>query len=178
MSTEYEEAIRKRLSYDPETGTIIRKRTGKSANSYRNGYRIITVAVSNKCRCFNEHRVAWFLMTGRWPKQVDHKNRVRDDNRWENLREATPRQNSSNRVHPSASGLPRGVYYRRDGKRKKRYSAKIRVAGVAYHYGPFFTPKEASDAYELAFDKHFGAEWRPDGQEQREDPNVNRQTTH
>lgn len=37
-------------------------------------------------------------MTGAWPeKLVDHKNRIRDDDRWDNLRQLTPALNALNK---------------------------------------------------------------------------------
>ena len=55
-------------------------------------------------------RLAWFYMTGEWPKdQIDHINRIKDDDRWENLREATQSQNSYNRAWTEESGDLRGI---------------------------------------------------------------------
>jgi hypothetical protein len=45
-------------------------------------------------------------MTGEWPiDQVDHINRIRDDDRWINLREATPQQNRNNKAHYEWRGI-------------------------------------------------------------------------
>lgn len=57
------------------------------------GYRQIYV----KGKRYMAHRLAWMIINGAFPEnQIDHINRVRDDNRISNLREATPTQNSYN----------------------------------------------------------------------------------
>jgi len=43
------------------------------------------------------HRVAHLLMTGSWPSNLmDHKDRVRHNNCWDNLREVSPKENRAN----------------------------------------------------------------------------------
>lgn len=55
-------------------------------------------------------RLAYLYMIGQWPKdQMDHVNRIRDDDRWENLREANQSQNSYNRDWCEDSGEWRGI---------------------------------------------------------------------
>lgn len=45
------------------------------------------------------HTLIWFLVTGECPTLViDHKNRIKADNRWSNLRLATDSQNNANRA--------------------------------------------------------------------------------
>lgn len=91
------------LSYDPETGTFIRKVGSVRApvgsvagNVMKNGYRIIRVNYSK----FLAGRLAWFYVHKTWPSdEIDHINRVRDDNRIANLRPATRSQNAVNSVH-------------------------------------------------------------------------------
>lgn len=62
------------------------------------------------------HRLAWFYVTGEMPPMfIDHINGKPDDNRFENLREATPQQNGFNRGMPknNKSGA-KGCEWRRD----------------------------------------------------------------
>ncbi len=95
---------RRDLAYCPDTGDITKirgYRAGKVVGSLTpKGY----IQVSLKLPCGKHvsalgHRVAFLLMTGEWPEpglHVDHINREPSDNRWENLRLTTPRQNALN----------------------------------------------------------------------------------
>lgn len=50
-------------------------------------------------------RIAWVLATGEQPLIVDHRNGVKHDNRWSNLRNGTSAQNNANkRIHRIAEG--------------------------------------------------------------------------
>lgn len=71
------------------------------------------------------HRLAFLYMTGAFPtNQVDHINRVRNDNRFINLREVLPSDNSKNRS--PKRHLPLGVYeIKRKGRKGIWYSVKI-----------------------------------------------------
>src|ERR1700731_2752322 len=89
------------LSYDPETGIFrwkvklsdrspIGKRSGGHTSS---GHWRIRV----DGHYYLAHRLAWLLTHGVWPRdEIDHINRVRDDNRLANLREASHSQNHAN----------------------------------------------------------------------------------
>ncbi len=89
-----------KIKYDPQTGVFTW--VGKIENQWaglqagmieKKGYRQIEIS-GHRCKA---HRLAWFLMTGAWPKhQIDHINGVKDDNRWCNLREATNAENKRN----------------------------------------------------------------------------------
>lgn len=75
------------------------------------------------------HRLAWFYMTGAWPElQIDHKNRDRTDNRWENLRQATTSQNSHNAGMPctNTSGV-KGVSW---SKQHRKWHAYLKCKEV------------------------------------------------
>lgn len=88
-------------------------------------------------------------MTGAWPRQfVDHVNCDRTDNRWSNLRDASPSQNARNigKRRDNKSGFKGVSFHNRAG----RYRAEIRVKGRTRHLGLFNTPQEASKAYEAA----------------------------
>lgn len=97
------------------------------------------------------HRLAWLLMTSQEPPaQIDHINRDRSDNRWANLRAASPQENSSNRIvpHPKnrSSGLI-GVTFDASGRTRKPWRARIMANGKAVRLGRFSAADEAHRAY-------------------------------
>lgn len=98
---------------------------------------------------FLAHRFAWFLVTGRWPKELDHKNGKRSDNRWRNLREATRSKNRANSCVGRNNKLGiKGVRLQAKGK----YEARLMQKSLGY----FPTAHAASAAYAKAAKKYFG----------------------
>src|SRR5260221_6319813 len=94
------ERIKELFYVDLEHGFLIHKRTIGMANSgtragykTRGGYRHICIDRKD----YFEHNLIWFLVNGSWPPEgleIDHINRVRDDNRPKNLRLGTRTQNN------------------------------------------------------------------------------------
>ena len=128
------------LRYVPITGHIFWKSdrpnrpNGSRAGTVQNqGY--IGVFIKNKA--YKAHRIAWLLMTKKWPKEcIDHINGNTGDNRWCNLREASHGQNQKNRRTGNKSGY-KGVYKNKfDGK----WLAVPRL-------GPYETKEEAAKIY-------------------------------
>jgi hypothetical protein len=106
------------------------------------GYRKVTINGSP----YFVHRVIWFLVHGEDPgqMQVDHINRVRDDNRIENLRLVTGQQNKWNRdcFSGSQSGH-RGIRRRFWGK-----SYKWEATFQGRYIGSYQTLDEAIEAWD------------------------------
>lgn len=151
--------LRETFSYDPEIGCLMWlprpwiKTARPAGTPSRKGYlRVFDKRFGNKA----VHNVIWAMMTGGWPPKgftVDHINGIRDDNRWSNLRLATPSQQNQNATvrSDSKSGL-RGVSFHVSGK----WQAKIVVAGKRRSLGLFHTKEEASEAYQKAARDGFG----------------------
>lgn len=103
---------------------------------------------------YKVHRLVWLLNRGVWPKRhIDHVNGKRDDNRIENLREATPAQNNqhSSKVRPNnTSGMPGVCWDRRRGK----WYAQIQVEGKHVFLGYFTEKQDAGKAYAEGKRKH------------------------
>lgn len=103
------------LHYDPDFGEFRnRVRRGqiglagfRTASEHGRGYRTLKV----DGRKYLAHRLAWFYVHGEWPPrglEIDHVNRVRDDNRISNLRVVTRSENNRNR---GSSVKSRSPYY-------------------------------------------------------------------
>jgi len=90
-------------------------------------------------------------MTGEWPGMIDHKNLDRADNRWENLRAATPYQNQGNRRSTSKIGA-KSIEVTPGGK----YRARIRHKNKRIHLGVYSTIEDAKKAYAEAALEYFG----------------------
>lgn len=145
------------LRYDPETGHFTRlvgRRVGK-VTGYRNdvGNGFIYWMIYVEGQVYRAHRLAWFYMTGEWPKAlIDHKDCCTLNNRWENLREADHSSNTQNsRIRAdNLSGL-KGVNFS-----EGRWKARISVRGEHVHLGLFPTAEAAHAAYKAAAQRMFG----------------------
>ena len=123
-----------------------RVKVGQQFGTYhRDGYRHGML----KGKVYKEHRLIWLYHCGAWPKEyVDHINGVRDDNRIENLREATVQQNQFNRKSlVGATSQYKGVCWY---KQSKKWLVKYRYKGKRYHVGYYETETEAAEAYRKA----------------------------
>ena len=132
--------LNKLLSYEPDTGVFTwlvdggsRRRSGNVAGQSDiivNKYRSVRIG----SKFYQLHRVAWCLKTGEWPeKQIDHKNGVKGDNRWDNLRLATNGQNTFNTpVSKRNTSGCKGVCWM---KKEKTWRANIMVNGVVHKLG-------------------------------------------
>jgi hypothetical protein len=106
--------------------------SGKPAfTAYSNGY--LHGAIFG--RLYRAHRVAWAIAHGYWPDCVDHLNGVRDDNRLENLRDVTKRDNALNQTLrlSNVSGKVGVTWFARDEK----WRASGRAAGKCTNLGHF-----------------------------------------
>jgi len=136
------------LSYSPTTGRLTwrvehqKVKVGDRAGSPHNdGYR----AISLGGRKYLEHRVIWCMVEGYWPEhEVDHLNRVRDDNRWSNLDHKTQSCNLRNgKVRKdNSSGIP-GVSW---NKREKKFRVRIADKGKRVLIGDFNSFTQAVEA--------------------------------
>lgn len=138
--------------YNPETGSLRwrvahRGTWAGSEAGYLAKQGGIQVGVDGKL--YYGHCIIWLLVTGRWPESpIDHKNCDSSDNRWENLRKCTHKQNAANsrRHRDRKDDLPKGVYL--DSRPlRRRYYARVFVNGKLEHLGYFSSPEEASTAY-------------------------------
>ncbi len=138
------------LSYDPETGAFrwrqsasYRMKPGSIAGTVNSkGYRKIFI----DRRAYRAHRLAWLYVHGTWPTEhIDHINRVKDDNRIANFRDATLSENMHNRpkLATNSSGF-KGVTF---DQRKGKWAASITTDGLAVSLGYYGSAEEASAAY-------------------------------
>lgn len=139
------------FSYDPATGKLYWKVSrGKAAAGAEVGTRMPVgyIYVGINKRHYYAHRIIWAMQTGAWPgkgEQIDHINRAKDENQWDNLRLVSNSENAQN-VSPrkrNASGYL-GVYW---STSKKKWAASIKVNYKIHHLGRYNTAEEASAAY-------------------------------
>jgi hypothetical protein len=137
--------IKKYLRYDAETGKLFWKlnkgRAGKAGNEagwFEKRYCRVTI---NRKK-YQAHRIAWLLTYGSWPvDQIDHINGNKKDNRLENLRDVSSRENARNRkIHKNNTSGALGVSF---NKRGQNYQAKIMVNKKSKHLGYFKNKEEA-----------------------------------
>jgi hypothetical protein len=168
--------LRQCLRYEPETGRLFWRwrplcqfadvRNFHRWNKRYSGEEAFTSVHKNggkhgsiDWQPFVAHRVIWKLVTGKEPGiMVDHVDRDRSNNRWDNLRNVERFQNAINQGQHknNRSGHP-GVFF---SKREKRWKAQIALKTKRVHLGTF---KKKSDAVaaRLAAEKKYHGEFSP-----------------
>lgn len=150
--------LREIMDYNPKMGVFrwkekLARRVYVGAVIGTNGPKNNRI-VSIFSKRYQLHRLAFLWMTGKWPsQQVDHINCDRSDNRWNNLRLASPAQNAWNSQNIKGRKLPKGVGW---DKQAHKYRARIRFNYEQKFLGHFNTAKEASAAYATAAKQLFG----------------------
>lgn len=97
--------------------------------------------------------LAWFYMTGEWPPEyVDHKNRMRSDNRFQNLRLCSTYQNAGN----SEISILNRSGYRGVHRVGSRYRATIKKNDKIFGLGTYGLSEAAALVYDRAAFEHFG----------------------
>ena len=119
-----------------------------------NGKGYKTVALTNskgKRKIFYVHRLVAFSYLGvpTYQCEVNHINKIRSDNRVENLEYCSTTENEVKKLQ----GKKRGVYW---FKLRKKWRASIKINGKEKHLGLFEVKEEAYTAYFNAFTKHHG----------------------
>jgi HNH endonuclease len=112
-----EERLRYEFDYEPQSGWLTRN--GKLVGTLdKDGYLVVTF----EGKQYRVSRIAWLLYYGSWPLGiVDHKNRVRTDNKIHNLRDITNAENSRNRSDSNVLGV---TWHRLAGKWRVRFQGK------------------------------------------------------
>lgn len=146
------ERLRELLHYDPATGLFRRKirtsnriKAGDVAGTGK-GKRYVLICVDGVQ--YRAHRLAWLYVHGKWPRNdLDHEDRDKKNNRIDNLRPATRKENMENALAPrnSKTGV-RGVYW--DSERKM-WAATIHHHKKTISGGRFASIAEAISARKL-----------------------------
>lgn len=144
------------LEYDPETGIFrwrvdrYRKtRAGEVAGSFNKRQQRWCIGI--EYGIYPRDRLAWYYQTGVWPDQVEHENRNKQDDRWDNLR-MVPRSEGKPKVElvPEVEGIE-GVNW---DKFLKRWVAYIHVDDRYRHLGSFDRLEDAAQVATLARERY------------------------
>jgi hypothetical protein len=148
--------LKELLHYDSETGIF---RMLVDSKKYKNGDiagyvdkdGYVQIRVDRKR--IQAHRLAFLYMTGKYPSVfVDHKNGIRNDNSWENIREADTIENTRNakKRKDNTSG------YKGVNSYRNKWEARCRTENGRKHLGYFKTAEDAYLAYMEFSKNHFG----------------------
>jgi hypothetical protein len=132
------------VHYEPDTGTFTRltgQNKGKKAGYLtEDGY----VSIEILGVVYPAHRLAWYFVKGVWPEgDIDHIDRCRTNNKFDNLRDVTRSINLFNRgmMKNNTSGV-RNVYW---AKKKKKWVVNKNENNKRIYVGSYDTLEEAAE---------------------------------
>jgi len=121
----------KGYTYNPETGQIFGIRGKEIKNKNKWGYIYLMGNLF-------AHHFAWYMTYGNVDfNELDHINRIKNDNRIFNLRIVTTQQNQFNKDS-------KGYYW---DKTNNKWLSQIGIDGKVIHLGRFTTEQEARESY-------------------------------
>lgn len=154
-----QDKLKKILDYNELSGQftwIAGPRCGKLAGSLHTSDNYIQISIKKKG--YKAHRLAFLYMTGNIPKYVDHINGCRNDNSWDNIREATAQENNRNRKLTTCMTGIKGVTIRKD---TGAYQVQIRAKERKIYLGCYYdldlaelVAREAREHYHKEFARH------------------------
>lgn len=154
------ERLKELFWYDPIVGVFVKRTNGKGVGndigfipSKTNSSGYVRIMIDGTR--YQAHRLAMFYQTGVMPKdEVDHKNLIKNDNSFNNLREATHVQNMANQGarRSNTSGCV-GVYL---DKPSGKWRAILTASGKTIHLGRFNNKDAAVMARRQAETTYYG----------------------
>lgn len=160
------ELLRKLLRYEPETGKLFWLPRDREFFNSDGSWKAWNTRFANKeafSQAHNQgylmggifkqshlaHRIIWALQTGEWPVyEVDHSDRNRKNNIWENLRAASATENTSNRCsRKNSTSKYLGVNW---SDAAQKWLVRIRKNRFQKYIGIFNCEIEAAKAYDAA----------------------------
>lgn len=142
------EFLQARFYYD--NGHLRFKNTNKIVGFIsKEGYRRFSMAK----RIFGLHQMIWIYFHGYLPREIDHIDGDKLNNRIENLRECNRTENRQNTEGWKSKELPKGVYKGKSGG----YQVRITYRRICKSYGTYSTLQEAADVADETYSKLHGA---------------------
>lgn len=123
-----------------------------------NGY----IRLSINGNSYSLHRIIFLYMEGRFPEgQVDHINRNKRDNRFENLRDVSPAINSQNQnIRKNNKSGVKGIYW---NNLRNKWHARITINKKVIHLGYYANINDAKNARQQAESRHMPSNNRING---------------
>ena len=137
------------LDYSPESGEFMWRVTGRGrrksriAGGIRKSRAVKYLCITIDGNTYPAHWLAILYVTGLWPTMVDHKDQDGLNNRFDNLRPCTPRQNLANtKLNKTNRSGYKGV-----SRHGKKWRAVIVNNRKQINLGSHDTEAEAHQAY-------------------------------
>jgi len=155
-----QEYLKSILYYDPLTGDFVWTRSSKNNQheagtiagytpTYGGSEGYVMIGIDGEH--YRAHRLAFLYITGTIPAHVDHEDRNRSNNKWDNLRCADKQSNAANvGIRSDNTSGYKGVSYRSDKNRTKKWRAHIYKNGKQIVLGTYHTKIEAAKAHDEA----------------------------
>lgn len=140
-----QEILKELVHYNPDTGiftylkqTNPRAVVGQIAGSVQ---RCGHLSMQYKKKQYQLHQLAFLYVLGYLPNEVDHINRISDDNRWENLRVCNRTQNSYNSsIRSDNTSGTKGISF---NKATKKWRVRMYINGIPRQLGSYTDKDEA-----------------------------------